>query len=268
MMRSRSKRTRGERGFTLIEMIGVLAIISTLAAVLVPNVVKTVDEAVGDAEGRDLTVLATALDSYTATQKSIPNTAGWVAALAGMTSMASNKVSLNERGFTRGYYVDPRFFTATATAFAGYTQTTGLTTAPVSPRILLVADLTRNAPAAPTTAAAFNAIWDQSAGATVVEGSRVKIQRIYLGDWFLPVLLTNQFTAATGYRIDSGTTASVPAGGGTGITRYVLKKSTVSLFKPTFPSGALERAVMIGSARELSYVSSGGATPVWSWTAP
>ena len=258
-------------GFTLIEMIGVLAIISTLAAVLVPNVVKSVDEAVMNAEGQDLTVLASALDTYTSSQKRIPNAAGWVAALGGVTSMSSNKISLNERGFARGYYVDPRFFTATATAFGGYTQTNGRTAAPFSPRVMLVSDLTRNAPAAPTTAAAFNAIWNQSASATVVEGARVRVQRIHLGSWFLPVLLTNQFTTAVGYRIDAGGAVSLPAaaaGGGTGVTRHLLKGSKVSLQKPPFPSGALERAVLVTSARELSYVSSGGATPVWSWSAP
>ncbi len=258
-------------GFTLIEMIGVLAIISTLAAVLVPNVVKSVDQAVMEAEGKDLGALADALDVYTSSQKRIPNAAGWVAALAGVTSMSSNKVDLNERGFRRGYYVDPRFFTATATAFAGYTQTNGQTTVPFSPRIMLVSDLTRNAPAAPTTAAAFNAVWDQTAAATVVEGARVRVQRIHLGSWFLPVLLTNQFTSAVGYRIDAGGAVSLPAvsaGGGTGVTRYLLKGSQVSLQKPPFPSGALERAVLVTGARELSYVSSGGATPVWSWSAP
>lgn len=124
-------------GFTLIKMIGVLAIISTLAAVLVPNVVKSVDEAVMKAEGEDLTALAAALESYTSSQKRIPNAAGWVAALAGVTSMSTNKVNLNERGFRRGYYVDPRFFTSTATAFAGYTQTSGRTAAPFS-RIMIV----------------------------------------------------------------------------------------------------------------------------------
>jgi len=265
------RRAHRHRGFTLIEMIGVLAIISTLAAVLVPNVVKSVDEAVMKAEGEDLVALAAALDSFTSSQKIIPNAAGWVAALAGVTSMSTNKVNLNERGFRRGYYVDPRFFTATATAFAGYTQTNGRTAAPFSPRIMIVSDLTRNAPAAPTTAAAFNAIWNQSAGATVVEGARVRVQRIHLGSWFLPVLLTNQFTSAAAYRIDGGGAVSLPAagaGGGTGVTRYLLKGSKVSLQKPPFPTGALERAVLITGARELSYVSSGGATPVWSWSAP
>ncbi len=263
--------TRTARGFTLIEMIGVLAIISTLAAVLVPNVVKGVDEAVMEAEGKDLTALAGALDTYTTANKRIPNAAGWVAALAGVTSMSSNKVNLNERGFRRGYYVDPRFFTTTATAFAGYTQTNGRTTAPVSPRIMIVSDLTRNAPAAPTTAAAFNAIWDQTAAATVKEGARVRVQRIHLGSWFLPVLLTNQFTSAVGYSIEARGAISLPAvsaGGGTGITRYLLKGSKVLLRKPPFPAGALERAVLVTAPRELSYVSSGGATPVFSWSAP
>ena len=115
------------QGFTLIEMIGVLAIISTLAAVLVPNVVKGVDEVVSEAEGRNLTTLASALDSYTTSQKAIPNAAAWVAALGSVTSMSTTKINLNERSFQRGYYVDPRFFTATATAFAGYTQTNGRT---------------------------------------------------------------------------------------------------------------------------------------------
>ncbi|MBK6657044.1 MAG: prepilin-type N-terminal cleavage/methylation domain-containing protein [Proteobacteria bacterium] len=263
--------TRRHGGFTLIEMIGVLAIISTLAAVLVPNVVKTVDEAVMDAEGKDLTTLASALDTYTSTNKRIPNAAGWVAALAGVTSMSSNKINLNERGFTRGYYVDPRFFTTTATAFAGYTQTSGRTSAPFSPRIMIVSDLTRNAPAAPTTAAAFNAIWNQTAAATVKEGTRVRVQRMHLGSTFVPVLLTNQFTSAVGYSIEAGGAISLPAvgaGGGTGVTRYLIKGSKVSLRKPPFPTGALERAVLANGSRELSYVSSGGATPVWSWSAP
>lgn len=267
----RIRKLRPMTGFTLIEMIGVLAIISTLAAVLVPNVVKGVDEAVSEAEGHNLTALSDALDSYTSSQKNIPNAAGWVAALASVISMSTNKVNLNERGFQRGYYADPRFFTATASVFAGYTQANGLTTAPLSPRIMLVSDLTRNAPAAPTTAAAFNAIWDQSAAATVVEGPRVRVQRIHLGGSFLPVLLTNQFTTAVAYRIDSGASvslAAVGAGGGTGVTRHLLKGTKVSLQKPPFPTGALERAVLVTSARELSYVSSGGATPVWSWSAP
>lgn len=257
-------------GFTLIEMIGVLAIISTLAAVLVPNVVKGIDEVVSEAEGRNLTALSSALDTYASSQKRIPNAAGWVAALGTVINMSTNKINLNERSFRRGYYVDPRFFTATATAFAGYTQTNGVTAVPFSPRIMIVSDLTRNAPAAPTTAAAFNAIWNQTAGATVVEGPRVRVQRIHMGSTFLPVLFTNQFTTAVAYRIESRPSVSLPAvgaGGGTGITRYLLKGTKVSLQKPPFPTGAVERAVIITSGRELSYVSSGGATPVWSWSA-
>lgn len=259
------------RGFTLIEMIGVLAIISSLAAVLVPNVVKTVDEAVSEAEGRNLSALVGALDSYITGQKRIPNAAGWVAALATSTNMSATKIDLNERGFRRGYYADPRFFTATASAFAGYTQTNGLASAPFSPRVMLVSDLSRNAPAAPTTVAAFDAIWNQSAGASVIEGPRVRVQRIHLGSSFLPVLLTNQFTTAVAYHIDSGASVSLPAvsaGGGVGVTRQLLKGTHVALQKPPFPTGALERAVLITGARELSYVSSGGATPVWAWSAP
>lgn len=266
----RSCLARGRsRGFTLIEMIGVLTIISTLAAVLVPNIVRTVDDAIGAAESDNLNALAESLESVVLRGKQIPNATGWVAMLTTETSMSTNKISRNERGLLRGYYVDPRFFTAVDTPFAPYSQNGGLANAPNSPRILLVSDLTGNASAAPTTAAAFNAIWNQTGTPSVVEGPRVKIERINLGAWFVPTLIVNQHSANASYQVETGTRlslATVGAGGGTGITRYLLKNSRVSLFQPPFPSGALERVVLVTQPRELSYISSLGASPVWAWS--
>lgn len=261
---------RPQAGFTLIEMIGVLAIISTLAAVVVPNLMRSVDDAIGAAESETLSALGASLESAVLRSKRIPNAAGWVAALATETSLATSKIDLNERGFRRGYYVDPRFFTAVDTVFAPYVQDSGLANAPNSPRILLVSDLTRNAPAPPTTFAAFDAIWNQTGAPSVVEGARVMIERINLGAWFVPTLLTNQNGSSTSYQVEIGTRSAIPAvgaGGGTGITRYLLNSSRVNLFVPPFPGGALERVVLISRPRELSYVSSGGATPVWAWSA-
>ena len=47
-------RVRGAAGFTLIEMIGVLAIMAVLASVLVPNVLHTLDRAALSAEATTL----------------------------------------------------------------------------------------------------------------------------------------------------------------------------------------------------------------------
>jgi prepilin-type N-terminal cleavage/methylation domain-containing protein len=263
------KRRARQHGFTLIEMIGVLAVISILAAVMVPNVVQTVDYAVADAEAKNLETLSGALSDAIRTNKAIPNAANWAAVVAANANLAANKVTLNERGFRRGYYVDPRFFTNINTVFAGYTQGAGLTTAPVSPRIMIVSNLSANAPAAPTTSAAFSQIWDQTGAPAVVEGTKVKITRIHLGAQFLPVLITNQNTSAVAYQVGSSARINMPAvsaGGAAGVTRYLLKHSSVSLYKPPFATGALARTLLVTTPHDLSYVSSGGATPVWAWS--
>ncbi|MGE0388176.1 MAG: type II secretion system protein [Gammaproteobacteria bacterium] len=256
---------RRVRGFTLIEMIGVLAILASIAAVMTPAVVRSVDDAFADAERRTLATLAAGLRASVERNQSVPAASGWVAAIAAQVGAAPAQIARNERGRLRGYYADPRFLTTTDTAFGGYVQGSGLASAPPSPRILLVSNLTADAPAAPATSAAFDAIWNQSAGAAVTEGTKVFVERIHLAAAFEPVLLANDHAAAAGYRFGSAGPFAL-ASGGTGITRWLIAGTTVDLYAAPFPAGALERRILVTGSRELAYVSTGGAAPTWSWS--
>ncbi|MFT4564827.1 MAG: hypothetical protein ACI9BW_004597 [Gammaproteobacteria bacterium] len=60
--------------------------------------------------------------------------------------------------------------------------------------------MTGNAPAAPITSAGFDAIWDQSASATLIEGPDVKIARLNLRTAFQRLMLTNENTNQPAYQ--------------------------------------------------------------------
>ena len=258
------------RGFTLVELIGVLSIIAIMASVIAPSVFKDIKRARQDKESLNLAALNFELERSIYDNKRIPSRtlADWSGAIAAQSSLAPEKVERNEKGFLRGYYVDPRFFTASDVAFPGYTQTTGIGSAPVSPRIMLVSIMTGNAPAAPTTAANFNAIWDQSAGATLIEGPDVKISRLNLRTAFQRFLLSNENTNQPGYQLECNAHGSIPAAsvGGDGLlTRYVIRNTKVSLYTDPFPSGNLDQVFLVDDEKAYAFELVGS---VWTWQRP
>ena len=147
----------------MIEMIGVLAIIAILASAILPNMIQSVLHARADQETTTLATLASDLQHYILTNQQIPApaTATWTTALASVSNLPRDKVEFNENGFRRAIYYDPRFFTASDTAFSGYTQQSGAASV-VSPRVMIVSNLQANAPAAPSSTTDFSAIWDQN----------------------------------------------------------------------------------------------------------
>src|SRR4051812_49216590 len=62
------------RGFTAIEMIGVLAVIAMLAAAIMPNVIRKVDRAALVRETSDLSTMANGLVQSIRREKTIPAT--------------------------------------------------------------------------------------------------------------------------------------------------------------------------------------------------
>lgn len=250
------------KGFTLMELIGVMAIMALLAATVAPSLVKTVDRAYGDAESVNIKQLADALQQAIIETKRIPTqtTSDWVNTLSAYISLSKNQIEFNGRNFRRRIYIDPMFFTSTNTNFPGYVQSTGLTTAPVSPRIMIISDLARHAPAAPNTNAAFTQIWDQTSGATVIEGDKVKIQRLHLAPLFHRLLLTNSKPQQPSYRLENGSNSPVPpaSGGADGnLTRYVMHNTRISLYVDPFPGGALASLGIVNASVAYHYKTDG-----------
>ncbi|MEM7541863.1 MAG: type II secretion system protein [Pseudomonadota bacterium] len=257
-------------GFSLIELIGVLAIMAILASAIAPRVLDDIKRTRQDKETQQLDVLRDHLQTYILDNKAVPNlaVAQWTSAIASMASVPVSKVEFNERNFRRGYFVDPRFLTSTDTPFSGFTQQGGLSNPPVSPRIMLVSDLTGNAPNPPTTTAEFNAIWDQTAGASIVESSDVKISRLNLRGVFHRVILTNEQSAQTSFRLEDGSLNGIPAAGAGGdgvVTRYVINNTQISLYADPFPGGALDEVFIADDDKNFAYqfVSS-----QWVWQRP
>ena len=255
-------------GFSLIELIGVLAIMSILASIILPNMLKRMDIANADAEASNLVSLASELEQYITTQFTIPSVNTWASAIASVSALPINEVSSNKYGFKRGFYVDPKFFTATDVVFLDYKQTTGLLAPPVSPRIILVSDLKGNALPAPTTSAAFDAIWNQTPATSVLESDTLKVHRIYLGYLFHPVLLLNSSTQIPSYQLNTQPTKALPIannGSNGQLTIYVINRTQLSLHQDPYPTGTVQYTLFIQDQDSFLYGTDG---VLWFWGRP
>lgn len=241
-----------------MELIGVMAIMAILAATVAPSLVNTINRAYGDAELTNVKQLADTLQQAIIKNKRIPTqtTSDWVNTLSAYSNLSANQIEFNARNFRRGIYIDPMFFTSTNTTFPGYTQSVGLSTTPISPRILIVSDLTRNAPAAPNTNALFSQIWDQTPGAIVIEGDKVKIQRVHLASFFHRVVFVNSKTQQPSYSLEGGSSNPVPPASGSvdgNLTRYILNNTRLNLYADPYPSGGFTSLAIINNSQSYHY---------------
>ena len=77
----RPERMRRRRGFTLLELLVVLAIIATLVAVVAPAIFRNVGDAKTDAAKSQIEILTLALDAYRLDNDSYPTSEQGLAAL-------------------------------------------------------------------------------------------------------------------------------------------------------------------------------------------
>jgi general secretion pathway protein G len=75
------RRARRPAGFTLIEMLVIIAVIAVLAAVVAPEIFRNVGDANAGAARQQVEIFATALDSYRLDNHAYPTTEQGLAAL-------------------------------------------------------------------------------------------------------------------------------------------------------------------------------------------
>ncbi|MEM8548494.1 MAG: type II secretion system protein [Pseudomonadota bacterium] len=260
---------RSMHGFTLMEMIAVMAIIGILAAVLAPSIVDAIDRADAAAERTNTTQLADDLQEHIRRTATIPGRAAtsWGPAIATVSSRPVSDVTANRRGFTRTVYFDPNFLTA-AGGFNGYAQTSGLALAPVSPRFMIISNLRGNVATQANNAATFDAIWNQTSGAAVLESEDILIERRHLGFLFHPVLLSNSEGQQVGFALNSSGQFAIPAASsGTDglLSTWVLDGSQLSVFASPYPVGGLGTVVLVNDGLNIRNAANGA---VFQWVLP
>ena len=187
-----------QSGFSLIAVIGVLAVITIGLALVTPPLVKIWNQRHQDQEDQQLHRIADGIQTFLERNKAFPPS------LSSLTpdyvTFSTAQLTTNARGFPRYYAVHP--------TLAGFNNSTGLTPAElVDTRFLLITNLTQDAAPIITTPAEFETWWTTDESLV----PNLHIYRANVGHVFYSLAITPQGNGAS-YFIS--TTPSTDSGGG------------------------------------------------------
>ena len=210
----RASRLTSSPGFTLVELIGVLAILSILASFITPNLINQLRSARRDAEDQQLANIAQGIELYIRQTRTFP--ANLTALSPDYVPTSAGQLTNNANGFLRYFFIQPNI--------GGYTNAVGLApTALADARFILITNLTQHAAPIITTDAEFETWWNTDETGT----PDLKIHRGHVGHLF-HLLSLSADGAGGSYAIDGTPTNS---GGGTlaANIRYHLTGTTIAL---------------------------------------
>jgi Tfp pilus assembly protein PilE len=248
---------RSVRAFSLIEMIGILAVIAVLASIVLPAMIRHIDVIVANHESAMLQSFDDAMVRSIMRNRYIPGAADWTSRIATELGMSISDVSTNIRHARRVFLIDPNLQVGTNNQGLPYMQTNwpfgsrvtsnGQIIPPTSPRVMILSSLSMNFPdtfvsGVPAPAGDFATIWNWDDTSSVKPGAAglaawggkaedLKVQRINLSPVFVH-LLVSSYPASPNpkgyYSLDGGATNQAPASGG--IEGYFIQDTVLSLY--------------------------------------
>jgi type II secretory pathway pseudopilin PulG len=247
-----------QSAFSLIELVGVLAVVAIMAAVLVPALIRQMDRIAGEQESAALKSFGDALQQSIMRKRYIPSATDWATNIATEAGVDVTNVTTNLRRQPRFFLIDPALQIGTNGGGLPYTQNqtnrvfgsvvtnnAGVVVAPQSPRVMILSSIGRALPTNIVSGVAttndFNGIWDwNDAGAALPATSfgwtnwpnseDLKIQRVNLSPLFVHLILTTNVSESGYYSIDStnlNDRYNVPSPGRDG---YFIKNSLLYLY--------------------------------------
>ncbi len=248
--------------FSLLETIGVLAVLAILAAVLLPALIRQMDKVAGDQESAALKSFGDALQQNIMRTRYIPSDADWALSVAAELGLNVSNVTTNARRQPRFFLIDPTWRIETTLAGQSYQQTNaGSSILPVNPRLLMLSSIGTSLPGGivngVAAAADFTNIWNAVDGTVPTtapafagwagSGDDLKVQRVDLSPLFVRLLLSSSASSGTpSYSIDQ-TNSTVPI-----TNAYFLQNSVLYLYTA---SGTLDsEQILTGDSAFIYYL--------------
>ncbi len=215
------------RGFSVIELVGVLAVLAVLAVLVTENILARLRLAAQEAERASLATLAGAVEKNLIRTKSIPAVTNLPAVVAADLGVPVQRVLQSAQGNARWFWVDPGHAVgASATNKLPYVQSAaGSAVAPQKLRLLVLASVGTPLPSPAITEPTqqqFDGAWNAVSGgvppvlASSWNGSPddLIIQRLEIGSLFKRLILVNLDSARSApYSIESTNTLTwIPSG--------------------------------------------------------
>jgi type II secretory pathway pseudopilin PulG len=185
------------RAFSLIEVVGVMAVFAVLAAAVAPTFIKRIDAEAKNKEKEMLQAITNGFIRASLESRQIVGLANLPATVGTYLGYSASQVSTTPRGFARQFILDPLININGGTL--PYTQgVTGSTNIPINGRILILSTVAKALPTLNPSDTEFAEIWDAAEDTVPAplsswggQGEDLLIARIELASLFHKVVLVN-----------------------------------------------------------------------------
>jgi type II secretory pathway pseudopilin PulG len=272
-MKDRFRKAHG--GFSLIETIGVIAIMAIAAAMIAPNLARRISRANGEKEDQALAVIADSLVRHIRVNQTIPGATSWTTNVAAQTALSANDVRYvnpSDTASGRVFLIHPSFAPTNASGSDPlWTQGTSGASSVTNAKILIISSHKSNltlpvSSGRASSTAVFDAIWNWSFNATTKDppsgwagnwtgnGEYLHVQRVNLSSLFQLATFSNAHhpTNYPYYQVGSASATSMSSTNV--LSAYYLEGSMLRLY---FTNGAtLQLTHTLGNGVNFVYESS------------